>query len=97
MSESHTVIARITPAPGQEDALEAAMKELVQAIRAEAGCIQYDFYRTTEDPCIFVFYEIWETKAHWEAHMTGEALWGFNQKAGAMIEDAEILPLARIA
>jgi len=97
MTESLTIIARIAPAPGQEDALEAKMKELVQETRGEAGCIRYDIYRTVENPCIFVFYENWETKAHWDSHMTGEALWGFNQKAGAMIEDAEILQMAKIA
>ncbi len=96
MSDSLTIVARITPVAGKEDELETAMKDLVRGTRVEPGCMQYDLHRTTENPCVFVFYENWESEAHWHAHMTGDVLWALNQKAGALIEDAEILQMKKI-
>ena len=92
-----TIVARIVPTPGKEDDLEAAMKALVAATRAEAGCIQYDLHRTNEDPCVFLFFENWETHALWRAHMDGPHLKAFNEKASGMIDKAEILQMTRIA
>ena len=97
MSKQLTIVARVVPETGQADPLEAAMRELVVATRAEAGCIQYDLHRTTEDPPVFLFYETWETKLLWDAHMAGEALRSFNQTVSGMIESAEILQMRKIA
>ncbi len=97
MSNHLSIVARIVAAPGTEDRLEATMKELVEATRKEEGCLQYDLHRTTEDPCIFVFVESWQTKPLWEAHMNGDAIKAFNAKVPGMIESGEILQLKCIA
>ncbi len=97
MSDPLCIIARIVPAPGTEDRLEAAMKQLVEATREEEGCLQYDLHRTTQDPCLFVFVESWQSKALWEAHMKGEAIAAFNAEVPGMIESGEILQLRRVA
>ena len=97
MSEPLTIVARIVPKSGVEDELEAAMRDLVAATRLELGCIQYDLHRTTEGPCIFVFYESWETKTLWEAHMSGAAIQAFREAANHMIETGEVLQMSRVA
>lgn len=97
MGEPLTIVARIVPEPGTEDDLERAMKELVSATRQEPGCIQYDLHRSNEGPCIFVFYETWESKALWEAHMAGAAIEAFRAAAGQMIESGEVLQMSRVA
>ena len=97
MAEHLTIVARVLPVAAQEDRLEAAMKDLVAATRAEPGCLQYDLHRTTDGPCIFLFYETWETKPLWDDHMSGAALQAFNQRVQGMIESAEILQMVRVA
>ena len=97
MGEPLTIVARIVPKPGVEDELEAAMRDLVTATRLELGCIQYDLHRTTEGACIFVFYETWETKILWEAHMNGAAIQAFRESANHMIESGEVLQMSRVA
>lgn len=97
MTDHLTIVARIVATPGTEDRLEAAMKVLVAETRQEAGCIQYDLHRTTENSCIFVFYENWETKPLWEAHMNGDAIKRFNEKIPGMIESGEVLQMRKVA
>ena len=51
-----------------------------------------------EDPRLFVFVEDWETKAHWEDHMAGDAIRAFTERIGEdMIESGEILQLGQVA
>lgn len=56
----------------KNDKQEAAFTELgalVSPTRKEAGCIQYDLHRWTDDPGVFVFYEIWKSKQALEQHL----------------------------
>lgn len=97
MAEPLKIVARIVASPGAADKLEAEMKLLVEATRKEPGCLLYDLHRGTEDPNIFVFVEAWETKAHWQDHMAGEAVKAFNGRIGGGIESGEILQLRQVA
>ncbi|MGI9384207.1 MAG: putative quinol monooxygenase [Methyloligellaceae bacterium] len=97
MSGPLTIVARIVPKPGVEDELETAMKDLIAATRQEPGCILYDLHRSSEGPCIFVFYETWESKPLWEAHMAGAAIQAFREAANHMIESGEVLQMSRVA
>ncbi len=98
MAEPLKIVARIVAAPGVADELEAEMKRLVKRTRKEPGCRRYDLHRGTEDPRLFVFVEDWETKAHWEDHMAGDAIRAFTERIGEdMIESGEILQLGQVA
>ena len=55
--------------PGKADALEAALIALVGPTREEDGVLQYHVHRDRADPDLFVFYEVWESVAHLEAHL----------------------------
>ena len=90
------VVARIRATPDCGDRLEGEMKRLVADTRREAGCLQYDLYRGTEDRAVFVFVEEWESQALWRAHMEGAALGAFNARISGMIAEAEILQLGRV-
>lgn len=54
---------------GKADALAAALIALVEPTRGEEGALQYHVHRDRADPNLFVFYEVWETAAHLEAHL----------------------------
>jgi len=69
-----TILAQITANPGQEDLLRSELEKLVPITRAEAGCIRYDLHRDNENPGFFVFYETWESRELWQAHMNAPHL-----------------------
>ncbi len=69
-----TIVAQITATPGHEDRLRGSLEKLVAPTRAEAGCIQYDLHVDNENPGLFLFFEIWETRALWQAHMQADHL-----------------------
>lgn len=54
---------------GKADALEAALIALVDPTRGEDGVLQYHVHRDRADPDLFVFYEVWASIPHLEAHL----------------------------
>lgn len=69
-----TILAQITTAPGKEALVEAELKKLIDITRAEEGCINYDLHKDNENPGFFVFYENWESRELWQAHMNAPHL-----------------------
>ncbi|MGE3692781.1 MAG: putative quinol monooxygenase [Novosphingobium sp.] len=45
-----------------------AMRVVVEASRAEAGCIEYNYAEDVLDPCLIRVSEVWETRAQLAAH-----------------------------
>ena len=64
-----TVIASMRARPGKEQALEDALRALVEPTSKEAGYVNYDLHRGVEDPAVFFFYENWESAEHLDAHL----------------------------
>lgn len=64
------VVATIPAKPEAADQVRAALQELVEATRAEDGCISYDLYESGSAPGTFVTVERWRDAASLEAHMT---------------------------
>ena len=63
------ILAQITAVPGQEDVLRAALLRLIAPTLREEGCVQYDLHTDNSRPGFFVFFEIWETRELWQAHL----------------------------
>ena len=42
--------------------------------RSEQGCINYDLHQNNDNPAQFIFYENWETRELWQAHMGNDPL-----------------------
>jgi quinol monooxygenase YgiN len=57
---------------GSEDRVVAVLGELARATRAEAGCLQFQPNRSTEDPRRFLLYEEYADEAAFEAHSASE-------------------------
>lgn len=54
----------------REEYIEKLKKEgIVDAIRNEDGCIQYDFYLSEKDNDEILLIEAWESKKHQEIHL----------------------------
>jgi quinol monooxygenase YgiN len=61
------VTAVIMAKDGCEAALEKELLKVIPEVRAEAGCLRYDLHRSGYGNT-YLFYEIWESPAHLEAH-----------------------------
>ena len=85
-----TVIAKLKAKKGCEEQLGQVLRSLIEPTRAEKGCINYDLHRSHEDPGLFIFYENWESRPLWEAHMKSPHLVDFSEKQGALTESWEL-------
>jgi quinol monooxygenase YgiN len=62
------VIATLVVRAEQRDAFVADAPDVIQATRAERGCLRYDLTSSLMDPLTFVFVEQWESRAALDAH-----------------------------
>ena len=67
-----TIYVKYTCLPGKREAyVERVKSEGIQAaIRAEDGCLKYDYYFSQEDPNEILLIEQWESKQHQQIHLT---------------------------
>jgi quinol monooxygenase YgiN len=63
-----TIFARFHAAPGQAEALAAAIGEVAPQTRAEAACLSIETYRSIRDPQLFHIHSRWTDEAAFEAH-----------------------------
>jgi quinol monooxygenase YgiN len=63
-----TIFARFHAREGQEDAVAAAIREVVPPSRAEAGCLEIEAYRSVRDPRLFHIHSRWPDEAAFEVH-----------------------------
>ena len=76
-----TVVARLRAAPGKGDALAALLTEQAAVIRkSEPGCLIYRPHRSTTDPDLFIFYEMYENDAAFDLHRKSPHLASYRQR-----------------
>jgi quinol monooxygenase YgiN len=81
MANALTVIAKVRAAKGKGDALAALLTEQAAAVlAAEPGCLLYRPHRSTRDPDVFVFYEVYVDEAALEAHRQAPHLTAFRER-----------------
>lgn len=68
----YTIYVKFECLPQKRDAYIQKMKEsgILAAIRAEDGCIKYDYYLSEKDPNVILLIEQWQTKLHQQVHLT---------------------------
>ena len=69
-----TIVANIKAASDKIDLVKSELEKLVPITRSEMGCLQYDLHQDNENPGHFMFYENWETRELWQAHMNAQHL-----------------------
>ncbi|MBS7531263.1 antibiotic biosynthesis monooxygenase [Hazenella sp. IB182353] len=90
-----TIVAKIHAKKGMEQHVYDELKKLIEPTRSEKGCIQYDLHQSIEDPTIFIFYENWETKPLWEAHMESKDVKKWRASSGDTVESFELYQLQK--
>ena len=68
----YTIYVKFECLPQKREAFIQKMKDtgVLDAIRAEDGCIKYDYYLSEKDPDEILLIEQWESKQHQQVHMT---------------------------
>lgn len=76
------VSGHFTFTPGHDDAIRAAMIDMMTESAKEDGCHHYRFYRDVETPEVYHVYEEWESDAHLAAHAASAHMQVFRAKLG---------------
>ncbi len=68
----YTIYVKFECLPQKREAFIQKVKDtgVLDAIRAEDGCIKYDYYLSEKDPNELLLIEQWETKQHQQIHIT---------------------------
>ena len=73
------VVARVVAEPGHEANVSAEIRKLIGPTRQEVGCLSYDIYPHAQDAQTSLIYEVWESCAHWRAHVATDHLQAFKK------------------
>lgn len=67
----YTIYVNFICHPGKREAFVERMKSegVLEAVRAEDGCIRYDYYYADKNPDELLLIEAWETKEHQQVHI----------------------------
>ena len=89
------LVATARAKPGHEDALRASLESLIAPTLREAGCVQYDLHEEVETPGAFLFYEIWESQSHLDAHAASVHLSTHQARAAEWLDDNRLIFLRK--
>jgi quinol monooxygenase YgiN len=62
------IFARFHASPGNEAAVEEALREVVSPSRAEPGCVSIEAFRSVRDHRLFYIHSRWRDEAAFETH-----------------------------
>lgn len=96
MSTHLTVVAHIRAKPDAVDLVREELEKLVPITRAEAGCFRYDLHQDNDSPEHFMFFETWESRALWQAHMDAPHLSAFGSATEGAVEAVELFEMTQV-
>ncbi|MEN1729732.1 MAG: putative quinol monooxygenase [Pseudomonadota bacterium] len=91
-----TITGNILAKSAHLDTVKSELRKLVSMTRQEQGCIQYDLHQDNDNPNYFMFYENWETRELWQAHMENSHIQAYLKATEGMIEKFWLHELTRI-
>lgn len=69
-----TIVANIIAKADKVELVKAELLKLIDITRDEKGCINYDLHQDNENKTHFMFYENWQSRELWLAHMDNQHL-----------------------
>jgi quinol monooxygenase YgiN len=91
-----TIVANITANADKVELVKAELLKLIEITRAEEGCVQYDLHQDNKDPAHFLFYENWESRELWQAHMNAQHLKDYVTATDGAIAEFTLSEMTRI-
>lgn len=70
--------------PERLDQARDAMHRVIEATRAEAGCIQYNYGEDVLDPGLIRVSELWESREHLTAHFAAPHMTTWQHERAAL-------------
>ncbi len=84
--------------PEKSAEFDALFSRYLEASRAEEGCVEYHMLRDAEDPTLFIFYEVWQSPEHLQAHSALPHMRRFHeQRMDFLTREFEIRPIKMIS
>jgi quinol monooxygenase YgiN len=80
------IFARFHAQEGQEEALAAALRDVLGPSRKEPGCLEIGHYRSIRDPRLFHVYSRWIDEAAFETHAAMPHTVRFIERAQKLID-----------
>lgn len=96
MSKKLTIVARIEAHPDKIDLVKSELLKLIEPTLNEAGCVQYDLHQDNGNPAVFMFYENWESRELWQAHMNNTHLAEYMQATEGAVADFKLNEMTQI-
>ncbi|MEM9029761.1 MAG: putative quinol monooxygenase [Pseudomonadota bacterium] len=92
-----TIVAHIHAKADKVELVKAELERLIAITRAEEGCLQYDLHQDNDDPAHFLFYENWESRDLWQAHMNAPHLAAYMAATEGAVAKFTLSEMTRIA
>ncbi len=80
------VFGRFHAREGKEDELAALLRDQVGPVRAEAGCLSIDTFRSTRDRRLFYLHSRWVDDAAFDLHATLSQTLRFLERVRPLID-----------
>ncbi len=90
MNKKLTIVANIFANSDNVDLLKSELEKLIPPTLKEEGCIQYDLHQDNENPEHFMFFELWENRELWQAHMNAPHLAAYMAATEGAVADFSI-------
>ena len=98
--DKYYIVAIVHPKAGKEEAVKTEILKNIPDVRKEKGCLRYDLHVLKDGGGSFMFYEIWEDKAAFEAHRIAPHMMAYREKVKDLLEkpsDVSIWSAADVA
>ena len=92
-----TIVANIKAKSDKIDLVKAELEKLIPITRAEEGCINYDLHQDNGNPAHFLFYENWESRELWQAHMANDHLAAYMVATEGAVESFTLNEMTHLA
>ena len=91
-----TLVAHITARADRIDLVKTELEKLIAPTRGEDGCVQYDLHQDNEHPAHFMFFENWDSRELWQAHMNSRHLQDFLAATEGAVADFTLHEMTHI-
>ena len=91
-----TIVANIHAKSDKIDLVKAELKKIIAPTLIEEGCINYEMHQDNENPAHFLFFENWESRELWQAHMEKQHLKDYMAATEGAVEDFTLNEMTHI-
>ena len=96
MSTPLTIVAQIEAKPDQVELVKRELEKLIEPTLKEAGCLQYDLHQDNDNPAVFLFFENWENRELWLAHIEQPHIAAYKEATEGAVEGFSLSEMSKV-